>query len=552
MQRSPKEWMVRTRAGEVLGPYTQRELMEELKRNLFSVEDEIAPSQGHWISAQALAYHETEELTSTRSHHPFTQSITSDIQTSPGDLPLPPEVRRNRPGNIDSQRKIRIPGHLLPRTQPSKFNPVLLGFLVVAVALSGVVYLRNHRASNQSSQTEPQNSGVPLQGESAFVRQIYSLIHGGKTQAALKALTLYHERGPAKNDVEYLVPYAALLILEGESPSRARKFLDQVIDADTTAYLKSRAHLWLGYLALMTDKLDQAEGHFLEALQMSPKDPAARFNLGRTYLKQEKYSLALDYLQLAELEAPDLWLIQIYKGRAKFALEQPADAQVAFKASMENSPDRWITYIYYALFLAQTQRAAEGQKILKQMLTRDPHYEVLSPPPFGYYQEKINYTEYLNAFTHVMEKASGEEKEVGRRYIQYLLTNTDEGGRIETLAEKGGLTARVLGLKLVLDREATGAEVKHALARLPESLDSFGYYAYVLRGEAYGRLGLFDEAKRDFRRSLDLAPHSAIGLWAYATLLQKVQSSAEAQSQVKELLRYHPNYIPAIVSAQNL
>ncbi len=552
MQRSPKDWMVRTRTGDVLGPYSQRELMEELKRNTFTTEDEIAPSQGYWISAQALSFHDSDELTSTstRTHQPFTQSITSDLPTKNQDLTPTPEARVNVQPNLNVG-DVRIPAHLIPK-RSTAVNPIILGVLIAGMLLSALLFLKTRKNSNGNGPAQASGGTPHSEGESPFVRQIYNQIHAGKTQAALRTLTLYHERGPGKNDIEYLIPYAALLIIEGESPSRARKFLDQVLESDANAFLKSRAHLWLGYLALSTDKADQAENHFLESLQLTPKDPAARFNLGRTYLKQEKYSLALDYLQLAELEMPDLWLIQIYKGRAKFALDQPTEARVAFKTAMEGSPDRWITYIYHALFLAQTQQMSEAQKVLKKMLTRDPHYELHSPPPFGYYQEKLNYGEYLNAFTHVMEKSPGEEREVGRRFIQYLLSGTDEGGRLEGVAEKGGLVARVMGLKVVLDRESSAGDIKKAIQRLPENLDSFGYYAYVLRGEAEGRLGLFDEAKKDFRRAIELSPQSAISHWAYSALLQKLQEMPQAQNQVRELLRYHPNYIPAIVWTQNL
>ena len=549
--RALKDWMVRTRTGEILGPFSQRELMEELKRNTFTIDDEICLSQGHWVSAQALSHHDTDEFTSTstRTHHPFTQSITTDLPNS--DLTPTPEARvQLKPGNANGN--VRIPAHLLPKVQRTGPNPLILGVLVVGLILSALAFLKVRKGGGNTQAPATQTASGHTDGESPFVRQIYSLIHAGKTQNALRTLTLYHERGPAKNDVEYLIPYAALLILEGESPSRARKFLDQVVDSDANSVLKSRAHLWLGYLSLSTDKVDQAESHFLEALQLTPKDPAARFNLGRTYLKQEKYALALDYLQLAEREVPELWLVQIYKGRAKFALDQPAEARIAFNAATEGAPDRWIAYIYYALFLAQTQQSTEAQKVLKKMLTRDPHYEINSPAPFGFFQEKLNYNEYLSAFNHVMEKSTGEEKEIGKRYIQYLMSGTDEGGRLSAYAEKGGIVARAIALKIVLDKEASAGEIKRAVQRLPENLDAFGYYAYVLRGEAQARMGLFDEARRDFRRALELAPQSASPHWAYASLLQKLQENADAQAQIRDLLRYHPNYIPAIVATQNL
>ncbi|MBY0369648.1 tetratricopeptide repeat protein [bacterium] len=549
-----KDWLVRTRAGDVLGPYSQRELMDELKKSTFSLEDEIAPAQGHWISAQALSYHDTEELTSTstRTQQPFTSSLSNVSPAGPSELTPTPEARVNIKPGAGNQSQVRIPAHLLPKSSQSGFRPLAwLGVLAVGV-LSVLIYSKLTAPHVDEPATQVTSASSGASSESPFVRQIYNLIQAGKSQVALRQLTLYHERGPSKTDVEYLIPYAALLIQEGESPSRAKKFLDLVLESDGSAYLKSRAQLWLGYMQLAAGKPDQAESHFLEALELTPKDAAARFNLGRTYLKQERYALALDYLALAELEAPDLWLVQIYKGRAKLALELPVEAQTAFKAAIENAPDRWITYIYYALFLAQTNQYAEAQKTLKKMLTRDPHFEIHSPAPFGFYQEKVNYAEYLSAFTHVMERTPGEEREVGKRFIQYLMNGGDEGTRIEAMADKGSLTPRVFALKVVLDRESTASQLKKAITRLPESLDAFGYYAYVLRGEAQARLGLYEESKKDFQRAIELSPQSAISRWAYASLLQKVQQMPLAHGQIRELLRYNPGYVPAIVWTQNL
>src|SRR5947209_7590075 len=79
MSTPAKEWLVRTRTGEVFGPFTQKELFEELRKQTFSLEDEIAPSKGFWISAQTLQNHETEEFTLT---HTRNQTVTSSVLTN--------------------------------------------------------------------------------------------------------------------------------------------------------------------------------------------------------------------------------------------------------------------------------------------------------------------------------------------------------------------------------------------------------------------------------------------------------------------------------------
>src|SRR5687768_10889603 len=79
MKNELKDWLVRTRTGEILGPFSQRELMEELKKRTFTPEDEIAQSQGWWISAQTLTNRDSDEFTHT---HTRNQTVTRSVHTN--------------------------------------------------------------------------------------------------------------------------------------------------------------------------------------------------------------------------------------------------------------------------------------------------------------------------------------------------------------------------------------------------------------------------------------------------------------------------------------
>jgi tetratricopeptide (TPR) repeat protein len=128
------------------------------------------------------------------------------------------------------------------------------------------------------------------QSETPFVRTVYDLIARNEMDKALEQLTRYHQSNP--KDLDYLIPYAGLLILENQSHEQARIQLDRVLTSSVGNSLKAKAHLWYGYSLLASEEDDLGESHFLEALQLSPNDPAARFNLGRTYIKQQKYAQA--------------------------------------------------------------------------------------------------------------------------------------------------------------------------------------------------------------------------------------------------------------------
>jgi tetratricopeptide (TPR) repeat protein len=388
------------------------------------------------------------------------------------------------------------------------------------------------------------------QSETPFVRTVYDLIARNEMDKALEQLTRYHQSNP--KDLDYLIPYAGLLILENQSHEQARIQLDRVLTSSVGNSLKAKAHLWYGYSLLASEEDDLGESHFLEALQLSPNDPAARFNLGRTYIKQQKYAHALDYLQLAEVEVPDLWLIHIYKGRAKVALGRVDEARASFRLAIESSPDRWLSYIYYSLFLLGSKDSMEARLTMRTMLTRDPLFEFYSPAPWGFFQEDVDYREYLSAFSKVMAQARSDEQELGKTFISFLLNGNGpvENARLQAIAEHGGLLPKVLGLEALLKSEPKPEDLRRALVRLSGNLSEFGPYAYVVRAETKIRLGLLAEAQTDLSSALLAEPKSAAARLLQYKLYKIQNRKEEALREIQTILSYHPNYIPAIKATE--
>jgi tetratricopeptide (TPR) repeat protein len=569
MANSVKDWLVRTRSGQIIGPFTQLALVEEMRRQVFTAEDEIAPSKGHWVSAQGLSHRDLDEVTrtSTRSEaarvsHRLQVHVIEDEDEE--DLTPTPDFKPGPVGSYNTSVSIERPttSNLSPENEEPEISERSPRFALVVIAITVIVglwifvlNLHPKAKSDHNPLLQMPNSNESMEDKAPAVREAYDLIRQGKNQEALKKLTEYHTRGPAKGDVDYLIPYSALLVQENESIPRAKKLLEGLLDStDASPKVKAKAHHWLGYILLSQNQGDMGESQFLEALELNPKEAATRFNLGRAYLKQNKFQQALDYLQLAELEAPDLWIVHIYKGRARMSLGQLEDARASFVTAVDKSPERWMSYIYFALYELGAHDSDEAQATLRRMLTHDPNFETNSAVPFGFFQEKVDYTEYLDAYVRVTEKApAGEGKELGKLYLNYILHGPPgpEGKRIEALAEMGNLTAKVLAIKVALDREATTEELQKAVQRAAGNLDGFGYYAYVLRGMAKTRLGDDTNADQDFEKALLMEPKAAITHWSLANLLKKQHRDSEARSEMNRLLSYHPDYLPAIVSVQN-
>ncbi len=541
MATSSKEWLLRTKARDIAGPFTLRELVLKLKEKEISPEDEIAPHAGSWISASTLQSRDVEEvtLTSTRVTDTDTRKIddTHDpVENTENSKPLvPPTPLFPNPKQLDKKSE-NTKAKLAPF-----FTGVLLSFFLVALYVYVLPKHANRKAETITLSEDAHNQ------DQLLVKHVYEMINRGERKLALRELSELHEKQNGKGDLSYLIPYSALLITENESQTRARKFLETILANNPTPELKAKAHMWLGIIDLMNGEEGFGEDHFLEALQLNTKDTMVQFNLGRAYLKQENYQKALDYLQLAELEMPELFLIHIYKGRAKELLNLSDEARTSFQTAIQCSEDRWLSYIYYAFFLFKNHEFNEARLVLKKMITKDPSYEKYSPVPFGFYQEPINYAEYFELYNQIMEKAPAEDRELGKLYLSYI---SDPQGaaakRILGMSVSGNLFSKVIALKVASEKQLGATELKTILDRLPANLNDFGYYAYVIRADVKQELGQMTEAQQDYRRALLIEPKSAISHFYLANLLKKLQKEEDARTEIESLLTYHPNYIPAL------
>lgn len=559
MGTSDRNWLVRTRARQILGPYNQTELYEQLRQNGFSAGDEIASAGKPWISAQTLLNHDIDEVTRTSVPQATKTLKISDpeLTLTPSNTQTPVEVihePRTAPGaeispvRWSQKDELTHPELIRPHMRSSRRRAPVLTAIFLFVIIGFIIQMNSRRANPPAPSSLATKMGSV--SETPFIRRMYDLIAKNETGKALEELAQYHQTNPP--DLDYLIPYAALLIHENHNHDQARSHLDKVLTSSIGNSLKAKAHLWYGYSLLANEEDDFGETHFLEALQLNPNDPAARFNLGRTYIKQQKYAHALDYLQLAEVEVPDLWLIHIYKGRAKVALGKLDEARASFRLAIESSPDRWLSYVYYSAFLLNTRDLNEARLTLRKMLTRDPLFEYFSPPPWGFYQEEIDYQEYLSAYSKVMAQARPDEVELGKVFISFFLNGNGpiENSRLQVLAEKGNLMAKVLALSTLLRSEPKNEELRRSLVRLGENLSEFGPFAYVVRAEAKTRLGNLTEAQQDLNSALLAEPKSAAARLLQYKLFKLQNRREEAARELQTILSYHPNYVPAIKSLQ--
>ncbi len=540
-----KIWLVRRRDGEILGPYSDKELYEAYQKRAFLDEDEVAKSTERWFSAANLEHHSpNDDLTRTQTRNQ-TVPTASFPSNGNGSSAIGQEAR---PKFVASSPAFEDEG--LPEKSSRNFvKPIaviLLSLLLGGMILSG---LKQNWRETGSDPFLPISNPIIADVQNPKVREAYQYIELGKRDEALKLLSQFHEQNQGTRDMEYLIPYTALLITERESDSRAEKLLQDVLNNKTTPSVRSQAHHWLGYLELLKNNGDMGELHFLESLQLNPKDPAARFNLGRAYLKQKRYSQALDYFNLAELEKPHLWLVHIYKGKVRAATGQFEEAKKAFKKAIECDPDRWMGYLYYAVFLHGIRQTEEAKKIFLQMLLRSPSYDEKNPPPWGYYEERVPYTEYLQSFNEMTQKMSEPSIQAARRYLDFLISERSESEArsiMELAKENQTPFIQFLYLRTLLVKEDADTPIANLLVQLNEAPKNLGTGPALLKAESLLKLRQPKEIQKEVDLILTQEPRSALAHWYNALAYRQLGESSDANRELKVLLQNHPTFIPAL------
>lgn len=539
-----KNWMVRTKANEILGPYSQKELWEAFTQGFFSTQDEIALSQNHWISAQVLSQYIQEEFTSTKNEG--SGSVTVSVSVTATESELETETVSSKATSTPSDERkaspqLRRQENFSDNTysEPSKSTGkwwYILGTAVVTFLVTYLFFSGNGETNKFSIHKE-------IQTFEDLKDSVQASIKSQSYDKALEHIGSFRQKKSAQLNPEISMLEASVYVYQNE-PTKARKILDPLL-LSSQPNLQFQAHFWTGFIDLQLGQEDMGENHFLAALELNPKDAASRFNLGRAFLKSGKYRQALDYLQLAELELPKFWLISIYKGRARQELGQIEQADLAFRMSIQASPDRWLPYFYYALFQFRNKEKEKAVQTLKKMLTKDSAFELLSPVPYGFFQEKINYEEYRDATQKILSKDNWEDKEVVIAYMNFLSSPEDCLSKIKNIPGETTFS-KLLLLKMSYALNDDRDSIEKRLKDIPTEVGEYGAFGYLVRGKAAASLNNLSQSEKEFEKAILTDPKSAEAHWALYEVYQKREKFREAEQVKKELLSFHPDYIPAL------
>ena len=230
-------------------------------------------------------------------------------------------------------------------------------------------------------------------------QQLFSLELG--TDAYGKAAALVDQLKKIDPQATELLFADALLALSQNKPDDAVAQLRNVVLSNKTL---SQAHFILGQILARQHKLDEAVAEIAKTLELRPQLVPARLLLGRIYLSQGNYTAVLSeanealkfdprYVPALDLKAtaqaglgtweqaaatreevakivPNYVNNLIALGALAVQRHDPAKAEETFRRAYALEPDNLVLVRGMAEFYANTNRAAQGEKLLDDYIAR--------------------------------------------------------------------------------------------------------------------------------------------------------------------------------------
>src|SRR5206468_595622 len=125
-------------------------------------------------------------------------------------------------------------------------------------------------------------------------------------------------------------------------------------------------HYALGNVYWKEGDLEKAEEEFLQELKIAPEDYLTTWKLGNIYLVRKQYDLALQYLEKAVLQKPDLGQAHRDLGKALIGTDGNMERAVAhLKRVVQLAPEEPTSHYLLAQVYKKQGRKAEQQKELE-------------------------------------------------------------------------------------------------------------------------------------------------------------------------------------------
>lgn len=338
--------------------------------------------------------------------------------------------------------------------------------------------------------------------EEAAVYRAQVLMEDGRPEDALKGLRVFVKANPDSPVAFYYL---------GRAEQTQNHFAEAVVAFRKAIEVRpgfTQASLALGFLYEEKGKNAQALQVY-KSLYENTQDPAAANRLATIYLKEEKYTLAMPYLESMEAADPDDMNVRVKLGLVQMELKRYDAAIVTFKRILERNPESDRIHYYLGSIYEELKQTDQAIAHLKQIRPNSKLYTdaVLH---VGHLLKSSN---QVAAARKVVEEGIAKSPETSGFYL--FKATLDEDGKdiktaittLEAAVEKFPRDERVrYYLGSLYDRQGLsdrGLEQMEEILKInPENVDALNYIGYTWTTKGI-RL---NDAEKLLRRAIGLKP----------------------------------------------
>jgi len=260
-----------------------------------------------------------------------------------------------------------------------------------------------------------------------------------------------------------------------------------------------------GERALQQNDLATAENSFLSVLELVPRDIGARANLGVVYMREQKWSQAIEYLRQAEKLAPQVSGIRLNIGLAYYRQGDYASAIVPFESVVQDQPD------------SQQARRLLGLCYLFVDRYKDASAEL--EPLWPVANSDLSYL-----YSLAVAAGQGEQRELETRALTRLMEVGQDSALVHLLLGKAHLAHGDYEQALTELQAAAAADAK---------LPMLHYHL----GVVYRHNGDTDKAQTEFLEDVGIEPNVAFNYDQLGTLASLQNDDQKAEKYFSEAVK---------------
>ncbi|MBZ5623342.1 MAG: tetratricopeptide repeat protein [Acidobacteriia bacterium] len=365
------------------------------------------------------------------------------------------------------------------------------------------------------------------------------------TPQAYRELLTTVELDPQNSEAQLQL---ATLFISGRKYDEAQKAAEKVIAADPR---NARAHMVLGEKHAAVQAWPLAIREFRTAIELDPTQVENYAGLALAYVSTSRAPEAEATLKRAIEVQPKSIDARLNLGRFYFLQHRLAQAEAAMRAASEVDPRATLPPLLLVKIFLDSGKLAEAERICVELKSRAADDPAVYGALASFY-ESTGQKEKAAAELRALMAARPKDASIKAHLTDVLidLGHMVEAARLnrELLAESPRDPRALSSKGRILMVEQKYAEAKTALDQAVQSdpQSSTGHY---LLGVAESSLGLSDQARASFARTLELSPGMADAAAALADLSARNGDSDEALRLSNQALQNNPDSTLAYVAA---